>query len=116
MLKLISKMFRFFSFIFGIAAGFALALAVLPIPGKTFFNRMSKLPPSAKDLIDNSIGLGISFFRVAFAAGKEFNHRFGDVMDKTRGKIDQLNDKYSEELNKFQARRNGKANKEEVNA
>ncbi|MBT6844009.1 MAG: hypothetical protein HOA17_09515 [Candidatus Melainabacteria bacterium] len=107
-------MFRFISFILGIAAGFALALAVLPIPGKTFFNRMSKLPPSAKDLIDNSISLGISFFRVAFTAGKEFNHRFSAVMDKTKVKIDELNVKYSDELDKFKAKRSIQATKEEA--
>jgi hypothetical protein len=109
-------MFRFFSFIFGIAAGFTLALVVLPIPGKTFFNRMSKLPPSAKDLIDHSMSLGISFFKLAFAVGKEFNHRFSDIMTDTKTKIDELNDKYSEELSKIKAKRNGspEANKEEV--
>ncbi|MDD9899072.1 MAG: hypothetical protein OXU45_08765 [Candidatus Melainabacteria bacterium] len=109
-------MFRFFSFLFGIAAGFTLALVVLPIPGKTFFNRMSKLPPSAKDLIDHSISVGISFFRLAFVAGKEFNHRFSDIMRDTKAKIDELNDKYSDELNKFKAKRNGnpESSKEEV--
>lgn len=108
-------MFRFISFIFGIAAGFALALAVLPLPGKTFFNKMSKLPPTAKDLIDNSINLGISAFRLASTAGKEFNHRFSDVLDKTKIKIDELNIKYSEELDKFKTKRNSQTSKEEVN-
>lgn len=113
MLKLIANMFRFFSFIFGIAAGFTLALVVLPIPGKTFFNRMSKLPTTAQDLIDNSINLGISFFRVVFAAGKEINHHFNNIMDKTKVKIDELNAKYLEELSKLQAKKNGNSKKQQ---
>jgi hypothetical protein len=109
-------MFRFLSFVFGIAAGFTLALVLLPIPGKTFFNRMSRLPSSAKDLVDHSISLGISFFRLVFVVGKEFNHRFSDIIKGTKAKIDELNDVYSAEFDKFKARRNGSPdkNREEV--
>ncbi len=91
MLKILLNTFRFLLFIAGIVAGFLTALVVLPLPGKTFFNRMSKLPPTAKDLIDNSIGLGVAVFRVGMSAGKEINLKCSEAYKFSKVKLEQIN-------------------------
>ncbi len=87
MLKLLSIVFKFLFFIFGIVSGFMLALVVIPLPGKTFFNRMSKLPTSAKDLIDHSISLGVALGRLVFTVSKEINHKLRETYNKAKSKL-----------------------------
>lgn len=89
-------MFRFIAFVFGIVAGFATALIVLPFPGKTFFNRMSKLPGGTKKLIDNSISLFSSLVQFGTVGSKEFSSRASEVINKTSAKIREINSKYAE--------------------
>lgn len=91
-------MIRFILFIMGIAVGFAAAIATLPLPGKTFFNRMSKLPPKARDLIDNGIDLGIAFFRLASTSFKEFAHRTNIILEETKIKVQKVKERYQESL------------------
>lgn len=93
---ILASMIRFFLFILGIAVGFAAAIATLPLPGKTFFNRMSKLPPKARDLIDNGIDLGISFFRLATTSFREFSHRATAALEETRIKVQEIKERYQE--------------------
>ena len=95
---LLMFMIRFILFIFGIGLGFIAAIAMLPLPGKTFFNRMSKLPPKARDLIDNGINLGISFFRLAATSFREFAHETNRVLENTKEKIQDLKEKYQDSL------------------
>lgn len=97
MLDLLSIVFRFLFFIFGIISGFMLALVVVPLPGKTFFNRMSKLPTSVKDLIDNSIGLGASLSRLVFTLFKELNHKVHEVTTIAKSKFTQIQEKLNKE-------------------
>ncbi len=97
MLKLLSIIFKFLFFIFGIISGFMLALVVVPLPGKTFFNRMSKLPTSAKDLIDNSIGLGVSLGRMVFTLSKELNHKVRDGINIGKAKFALIQEKLNKE-------------------
>ena len=93
MLKLLSIVFRVLFFIFGIISGFMLALVVMPLPGKTFFNRMSKLPTSAKDLIDNSISLGVSIGRLVFTLSKEAKHKLSEGLNIAKSKLSQIQEK-----------------------
>lgn len=93
---LLTLMIRFFLFIIGIVLGFAAAIATLPLPGKTFFNRMSKLPPKARDLIDNGIDLGISFFRLAATSFREFSHRANIALEETKSKVQEIKERYQE--------------------
>lgn len=67
-------MLRLVLFIFGIVTGFVAALIAIPLPGKTFFNRMSKLPVGARDLVDNSIDLSLAILRVVSNSVKEIAH------------------------------------------
>lgn len=97
MLKVLSIIFKFLFFIFGIISGFMLALVVVPLPGKTFFNRMSKLPASAKDLIDNSIGLSVSLGRLVFTLSKELNHKLTEGYKTAKSKLNQIQDKLKQE-------------------
>ena len=87
MLRLLATVFKILLFILALVSGFMLALVVLPLPGKTFFNRMSKLPPSAKDLIDNSIGLGVAASRLVFSLSKELKHKFTEGLHLARSKF-----------------------------
>ena len=89
-------MIRFFLFIIGIAVGFAAAIATLPLPGKTFFNRMSKLPPKTRNLIDNGIDLGVSFFRLATTSFREFSHRATIALEETKSKVQEIKQRYQE--------------------
>ena len=93
MLRILSHIFKFLLFIFALVSGFLVALAILPIPGKTFFNRMSQLPPSAKALIDNSIELGVSIGRLAFNLSRELDQRFREGFSFTRSKLAVIKEK-----------------------
>jgi len=93
---ILATMIRFFLFIIGIAVGFAAAIATLPLPGKTFFNRMSKLPPKARNLIDHGIDLGISFFKLATTSFREFSHRANIALETTKTKIQEIKERYQE--------------------
>lgn len=89
-------MLRLIFFLIGIACGFAAAIIALPLPGKTFFNRMSKLPPGAQNLIDNSIDLGISFFRLVSTGAREFSAKANKVAISTSEKIKAAQARYHE--------------------
>lgn len=93
MLRIFSRIFKFLLFVFALVSGFMVALAVLPLPGKTFFNRMSQLPPSAKALIDNSIELGVSIGRLVFNLSRELDQRFREGFSFTRSKITVIKEK-----------------------
>lgn len=100
MLILGAKVFRFIAFIIGIVSGFSAALFVLPLPGKTFFNKMSRLNPQAKNLIDDSIDLISAIFKVSLTLSKEIAYR-SKLLDKNlRRHIRRLKKRYYQELDK----------------
>lgn len=51
------------------------AVLVLPIPGKTFFNRVSKLPDNLKHLIDDVLDIMDATFKLFNIVGDEVIHR-----------------------------------------
>lgn len=89
---------RFAVFISGIIGGFLCALFIFPLPGKTFFNKMSKLPESSKNLIDDSISLGTAFFRLMFTSYKEGSQRLKETAAKIENKLHELKEKYQLDL------------------
>ncbi len=104
-------MFRFIAFIFGIVAGFAAALVVLPFPGKTFFNRMSKLPSGTKKLIDNSISLFSTLVQFSSSSSSEFGARASEVIKRTSARIRDINNKYASSANQQEQQADTKAAK-----
>ena len=74
-------------------SGFIAALVILPLPGKTFFNRMSNLPPSAKALIDNSIELGVAVGRLAFNVSRDLNQKIREGIKFTKAKFTLIREK-----------------------
>lgn len=68
----------------------AAAIAALPLPGKTFFNRMSKLPRAARTLIDNGIDLAIAVIQFISTIAREFGNKTSQVADLTKGKFNQI--------------------------
>lgn len=71
-------MFRFIFFLFGIIAGFITAILVLPIHGKTFFNKMSQLPKPSQDLIDECINLTVSLGKIAIGFVEDLKYRVAE--------------------------------------
>jgi hypothetical protein len=81
---------RFILFLFGICLGMAAAIAALPLPGKTFFNRMSKLPRGVRSLIDNGIDLSIAVTQLLSSFAKEVGIKTSQVADLTKEKFGQI--------------------------
>jgi hypothetical protein len=77
-------MLRFLIFVWGIALGFATAIFVLPIPGRTFFNKMSKLPVKLKDLIDNSIEIFVSLSKLGTGVYEDINLRLTEAIEEAK--------------------------------
>lgn len=71
-------MFRFIFFLFGIIAGFITAILVLPVQGKTFFNKMSQLPKPTQDLIDECINLTVSLSKIAIGFVEDLKYRVAE--------------------------------------
>jgi len=59
----------------GILAGFIAAIFVLPIQGKTFFNKMSQLPKSIQNLIDDCINIVISLSKTTVGLVEDLKYR-----------------------------------------
>lgn len=55
---------------------------------------MSKLPPKARDLIDNTIDVGISFFCFASSLVKEVSHRANKALNKSKNKLEEMKKNY----------------------
>jgi|GEM_PF-2733471 len=83
-------MIRFFLFILGIVSGLVTAIFVLPIPGKTFFNKMSRLPTGVKTLIDDSIDLGISFWKLIIGLSDDMGIRLRESLESAKTKTEQM--------------------------
>ena len=81
---------RFILFLFGICLGMAAAIAALPLPGKTFFNRMSKLPRGVRSLIDNGIDLAISITQLISSITRELSMKTGQMAQVTKEKFGQI--------------------------
>lgn len=71
-------MFRFIFFLFGIFAGFIAAIFILPVQGKTFFNKMSQLPKSSQDLIDDCVNLSVSLSKIAIGFVEDLKFRVAE--------------------------------------
>lgn len=89
--------FRLISFVVGIIAGLWLALMVLPLPGTTIFNKMSKLPANLKKLLDDSIDLFGACFNFALAIGKDLNQQFIRISANIQERIRKVDEKLSED-------------------
>lgn len=96
--KMIRTLFRLVFFVFGTVSGFVIALLVLPIPGKTLFNKMSKLPNNVKKLIDDTIDFSSAFFNLINAIGRTFYQEYLQLAKKIQTRIDAVNEKYSTEF------------------
>ncbi len=83
-------MIRFFLFIIGIISGLVAAIFVLPIPGKTFFNKMSRLPTGVKTLIDDSMDLGISFWKLVIGLSEDFGIRLRESLESAKSKTEKM--------------------------
>lgn len=92
---------RFVFFLFGICLGMAAAIAALPLPGKTFFNRMSKLPRGARSLIDNGIDLSISITQLVATCARELGTKSTEIAELTKEKFAQI--KRSIEIEKLES-------------
>ncbi len=83
-------MIRFFLFVIGTIAGLVAAIFVLPIPGKTFFNKMSRLPTGVKSLIDDSMDLGISFWKLIIGFSDDVGIRLRESLASAKNKTDSM--------------------------
>ncbi len=88
MFRLIRILFRLAIFAIGLTAGFLAALAVLPVPGKTYFNKMSKLPLSIRNLIDDTISLSINITKFLLSLFRESRQRAYDGAQILENKLD----------------------------
>ena len=73
---MLRALFTLFIFIGGAVMGFAAAVMILPIPGKTFFNKLSQLPLNAQSLVDDSLNLSQSFLKLCKSALEEVKFKF----------------------------------------
>ncbi len=83
-------MFRLIFFLFCIVRGFVAAIFVLPIPGKTFFNKMSKLPNSAKDLIDDGLDLAVSLSKILLGVYQELKIRLAEALEVAHDRTESM--------------------------
>jgi gas vesicle protein len=95
--------FRFLFFILGIVGGFAAALLVLPLPGRTFFNKMSRLPNSIKNLIDDSFSLGISLIKIGFGLYEDFQSKFEEALSAAKDTMKETQEK-TDEISKMEVK------------
>lgn len=91
-------MFRFLIFIGGITLGFMTAIFVLPMPGRTFFNKMSKLPKNLKDIIDHGLGIAISLVKLGSGVYEDVNLRLKEAVEEAQSKIDELKSENQAEM------------------
>ena len=89
---------RFILFIFGISLGMAAAIAALPLPGKTFFNRMSRLPKGVRSLIDNSIDLAISVTQLISIITREIAVKANQTAGMTKEKFTRIKHDIQEQI------------------
>ncbi len=94
---------RFIFFILGTCLGLAAAIAALPLPGKTFFNRMSKLPKGARSLIDNAIDLAISITQLISSLARDLAIKTNEVAQASKEKFKDIKDKIEIEKKGFQS-------------
>ncbi len=83
-------MIRFLLFILGTIAGLVTAIFVLPIPGKTFFNKMSRLPTGVKTLIDDGIELGVAFWRLLIGVSDDIGFRLRQSLESAKAKTEEV--------------------------
>jgi hypothetical protein len=81
---------RFLFFLGGIVAGFMAAIFLLPLPGKTFFNRMSRLPNGVKNLIDDGLELGNAFLKIGLTIYKELNFGINLGINKSQKNVNKF--------------------------
>lgn len=87
-------MFRLLTFMIGAIAGVAAAIFILPIPGKTFFNKMARLPKGSKDLIDDTIDLSISFFKLCLGFASNLTDKVGEALTVAKDRADAVREEF----------------------
>lgn len=91
--------FRLITFLIGISVGLITALNILPIPGNTIFNKMSRLPNGLKSLIDDAIELWGSFFNLSFAVSKDLYLQFQNLKRKVKARLKKVEERYRQNDN-----------------
>jgi hypothetical protein len=94
-------MLRFLFFLGGIVAGFMAAIFLLPLPGKTFFNRMSRLPNGVKNLIDNGLDLGNAFLKIGLTIYKELRFGVSLGINKSKKSVNKLRERFQNQQNSW---------------
>lgn len=92
-------LFKLVSFSIGICVGVVTALNILPIPGNTIFNKMSRLPNGLKSLIDDAIEVWGSFFNLAFAVSKDSYLQFQNLKKKVQVRLKKVEERYRQNDN-----------------
>jgi hypothetical protein len=90
MLELGLEVLKFILFLISIVLGFLTALLILPFPGKTFFNKMYKLPNKVKIFIDDVIALFNSLLRIAVAMTNVLNRAIAGRSSKRTNEVVEL--------------------------
>lgn len=90
--------FRLLFFVSGIVGGFIVGLMFLPLPGKTIFNKMSRLPIGLKNLIDDSVELFGAFFNLSLAIGKDIFNQVLLIQERIEKRINKIKQKENEDL------------------
>jgi len=85
-------MFRLITFLFAAVMGLIGFLMFAPIPGKTFFNRLSRLPKNVRDLIDDVLEIFSLLSKLFHIAGDEFGERAIRALKVAKLKIDEHNE------------------------
>lgn len=94
------------------------ALAVLPVPGKTFFNKLSKLPKNVRALIDDSLELCESVSKVFFILTEELGRSIFKAAKTAKLKSEMLKEQLATQeiiQEELEREANEKKIKEEMN-
>lgn len=83
-------MVRFLLFCLGTLAGFVVALFLLPVPGKTFFGKLSKLPSNVKCLIDDVIKLAVSVTKLGAGVYNDASNKASKLVGFAKHELEKL--------------------------
>jgi len=85
-----------FRFLIGIIFGFVAAVMILPLPGKTFFNKLSKLPKGSRAFVDDAIELGLSFVNLCQGVAEDMREKILAAAEVARNKADEVREELEE--------------------
>ena len=82
-------MFRLITILFGALLGLVGFIMFAPIPGKTFFNKLSRLPKNVRNLIDDVLEIFGLATKLCHIMGDEFGERAIRALKVAKLKIDE---------------------------